>query len=386
MTAFFSDELRPLVEQAENLAAEVLAPAAESVDAQAAWPRHSLQALQDSRLTALTAPLHVGGHGQGLLGLAAVTEALGKACSSTSMCFGMHCVATAVLAAKATRHHQERYLEPIARGHHFTTLALSEAGTGAHFFLAQTSLDRRGDAYELQGRKQFVTSGGHADSYVVSTQAAGSDESGEFSCLVLDRDTEGMRWSDEWHGMGMRGNASRALCLERARVPVANLLGEQGDQVWYVFEVVAPFFLTAMAGTYLGIAQAALDNALQHMKGRRYAHSGQSLADVDLLQHRVGQLWIAVEKTRLLLHHAARLGDIGSLEAIPALLACKADAATTAVTTTNEAMTLCGGSAYGENGALARLLRDARAGHVMAPTTDILTLWTGRSALGVPLV
>ena len=94
---------------------------------------------------------------------------------------------------------------------------------------------------------------------------------------------------------------------------------------------------------------------------------------------------MGVEKTRLLVHHAARLGDLGSPDAIPALLACKADAATTAVSTTNEAMTLCGGSAYGENGVLARLLRDARAGPVMAPTTDILTLWTGRSALGVPL-
>lgn len=386
MSAFFPDELRRLVDLADHLAADVLAPDAERVDAQAAWPRESLQTLCDSRLTALTAPLSVGGHGQGLLGLAAVTEALGKACSSTSMCFGMHCVATAVLAAKATRHHRERYLEPIARGQHLTTLALSESGTGAHFFFAQTSLTRHGDTYEIQGTKQFVTSGGHADSYVVSTETVGSDSAGEFSCLVVDRDAEGLRWSDAWRGLGMRGNASRALTLDRVRVPVANLLGEQGDQVWYVFEVVAPFFLTAMAGTYLGMARAALDITLQHMKGRRYAHSGQSLADIDLLQHRVGQLWIAVEKCRLLLHHAARLGDLGDVEAVPALLACKADAATTAVTVTNEAMTLCGGSAYGENGALARLLRDARAGHVMAPTTDILTLWTGRSALGVPLV
>ena len=103
---------------------------------------------------------------------------------------------------------------------------------------------------------------------------------------------------------------------------------------------------------------------------------------MELLQHRVGQLWTGVERSRLLLYHAARLGDLGSPEALTFILAAKADAAHTAVATTNEAMTLCGGSAYRDNSTLARALRDARASHVMAPTTDMLTTWTGRSALG----
>ncbi|MCM5680052.1 acyl-CoA/acyl-ACP dehydrogenase [Schlegelella sp. S2-27] len=385
MNEFFSSELRRLVEQAESLAVDVIAPSAEKVDRDASWPRQSLAALSESRLTALTVPRAAGGHGQGLLAVAAITEAIGKACSSTSMCFGMHCVATAVLAAKATKRQEQAYLAPIAQGKHFTTLALSEAGTGASFFLSRTSLERQGENYVIDGHKQFVTSGGYADSYVISTQASGSREQGEFSCLVIDRDAPNLHWGHPWHGLGMRGNASRTLHLESTVVPADRLLGDEGDQVWYVFEIVAPYFLTAMAGTYLGIAQAALDLALQHMKGRRHVHSGQSLADIELLQHRVGQLWMSVEKCRLLLYHAARLGDLGDPQAMIALLASKAEAATTAVTATNEAMTLCGGAAYGENGMLARLLRDARAGHVMAPTTDMLTLWIGRSALGVPL-
>lgn len=94
---------------------------------------------------------------------------------------------------------------------------------------------------------------------------------------------------------------------------------------------------------------------------------------------------MAVEKTRLLVYHAARLGDIGSSDALTPILAAKADAGNLAVTTTNEALTLCGGAAYRDNSALARLLRDARASHVMSPTTYMLTLWTGRSALGMSL-
>jgi len=382
MHYFLSAEVQALRDEAQAIAAEVILPAAEQVDAQAAWPEAGMRTLASARLTALTAPQRVGGHGMGLLALATITEVLGRACASTGMCFGMHAVATAVIAAKATPHHDERYLRPIAQGQHLTTLALSEGGTGAHFFLPQTPLQREGDTYVVHGTKQFVTNGSQADSYVVSTLASTPSDLGDFSCLVVDRDTPGVGWSAPWAGFGMRGNSSRAMSLDGVRVPAANLLGHEGDQVWFVFEVVAPFFLTAMAGVYVGLAQSALDAAIDHLKTRRYAHSGESLADVELLQHRVGQLWMAVERSRLLLYHAARLGDLGSPDALTAILAAKADAAHTAVDTANNAMTLCGGSAYRENGVLARLLRDARASHVMAPTTDMLTTWTGRSALG----
>ena len=379
-------EIRHLVEQTRAVCLDVIAPAADRIDADGHWPREGLQALASAGLSGLTVPRAHGGLGHGLLGLAAVTETIGRACASTGTCFGMHCVGAAVIAAKATAHHASRYLEPIARGEHVTTLALSESGSGSHFFLPGTRLERDGDSYLVSGHKQFITSGGHADSYVLSTGAPDEAIEGEFSCLVVDGDAPGLRWGEPWRGFGMHGNSSRALELDRVRVPAANLLGEEGDQVWYVFEVVAPYFLTAMAGVYLGVAQAALDETIQHMKRRRYAHSGQTLADVDLLQHRVGQLWTGVEKSRLLLHHAARLGDLGSPDALTAVLASKADIAHTAVNTANEALTLCGGIAYRENSALTRHLRDARAAPVMAPTTDLLTLWTGRSALGLPLI
>lgn len=381
-----NDRLDELVHRAQAVGRDVLAPNAEGVDRDGEWPAGSLAALAGAGLMGLTAPQRLGGHGQGLLGVVNVTEALGRHCASTAMCFGMHCVATAVMAAKATPFLDERYLAPIAQGRHISTLALSETGTGTQFFLPQTSLRREGDGFVVHGEKQFVTNGGHADSYVISTLASVDDvEAGEFSCLVVDKGTDAVRWGPAWNGFGMRGNSSRSMTLDSARLSAQHLLGAEGDQVWYVFEVVAPFFLAAMAGTYVGIAQAALELTLQHLRARRFSHSGQSLADIEVLQHRVGQIWTAVEKTRLLVCHAAQLGDSASPEALTAILASKADAGNTAVLVCNEAMTLCGGMAYRENGVLARLLRDARASHVMSPTTDLLTTWTGRSALGLPL-
>lgn len=386
MEDLLSVGIRALRDKARTIASDVLEPMADKVDTECLWPAHSLSALAEAGLTGLHVPRRLGGHEQGLLALAVLTETLAQACSSSAICFGMHCVGSAVIAAKSTPDQDERYLRPIAEGRHLTTLALSETGTGSHFFFPQTALTREGEVFIVDGNKQFVTNGGHIDSYVLSAQALEGAEDGEFSCLVLDSDAPGLTWQDEWHGLGMRGNSSRGLSLNAARVPATNLLGSQGDQIWYVFEVVAPYFLISMSGTYLGIAQAALTIAQQHLRERRYAHSGERLANEPVLQHRLAELWMAVEKTRGLIYQAARLADAGDENALTYVLSCKADVADTAVYVTNEAMTLCGGMAYRENSRLARLLRDARAAHVMAPTTDILKQWAGRALLGLPLL
>ncbi|MFZ5862929.1 MAG: acyl-CoA dehydrogenase family protein [Nitrospirota bacterium] len=379
--------VRELRSIADGVTREHIAPRSRQVDAESAWPEHAMRALAKGGLLGLHVPKRLGGHEQGLLALAVISETIARGCASSAMCYAMHCVGTAVIAAKATPYHEDRYLRPIADGRHVTTLALSEADTGIHFYLPRTDLERRGDAYVVRGAKQFVTNGGYADSYVVSTKASAPNaEPGEFSCLVVDAGAPGMTWLEPWNGFGMRGNSSRALQLDQVRVPADNLLGREGDQIWFVFEVVAPYFLMAMAGVYVGVSLAALDLVFDHLRNRRYAHAGSTLANTEVLQYKAAELWIAVERTRALVYHAARLGDMGDPTATAAIMAAKADAGDMAVWVANEAMTRCGGAAYRENGPLARLLRDARASHVMAPTTDILKVWLGRSLLGLPLL
>jgi alkylation response protein AidB-like acyl-CoA dehydrogenase len=165
-----------------------------------------------------------------------------------------------------------------------------------------------------------------------------------------------------------------------------HILGEKGDQLWYVFNVVAPYFLMAMAGTYLGIAEAALNEAKDTLSKRYYAHSGGSLSNVSLLQHRLGTLWANVERTRRLVYHAADLGDKHPQEAMISILSAKAEVANCCVNVVNEVMTLAGGLGYQNNSYLGMLLRDARASHVMSPTTDLLYTWIGRVLLDQPIL
>ena len=379
--------VQALREKTEKIVREVVAPKSDEVDQKAMWPEHSMRAFAKAGLLGLHVPKRLGGLGEGLMALAVLSEEIGKVDPSSALCFGMHNVGTAVMAAKPTKDQENRFLKKIAEGKHITTLALSEHGTGAEFYVPQTELKRDGKDFIVNGAKTFITNGSHADSYVISTKASPEAEAiGEFNCLVLEKDAEGLTWGAPWQGFGMRGNSSLGLTVKNASVPVANLLGEEGDQNWYVFEVVAPYFLIAMAGTYLGIAERALDEATNHLKERKHAHSGRKLAEIPVLQDSLADLWAEVQKTRLLIYQAGILGDAGDARALDYILMCKADVAKTAVHVVNEAMTLMGGMAYRENGIMARLLRDVRASHVMAPTTQILKSFTGRSLLGLPLI
>lgn len=378
--------LEKVRERAGEVTRDVVAPNATRVDAEARWPEENLAVLR-AELGGLVVPEEYDGLGHGLVGLAQVCEIVGRACASTALCFGMHCVGAAVIAARATEAQRERYLDPIVRGEHLTTLALSEPGTGAQFWLPETRLAHAGDGYVVSGRKTFVTNGGHADSYVLSTVAADPDAPpGEFSCVVVDAGAPGLVWGGDWTGIGMRGNSSRSLELRDVAVPAENLLGAEGDQIWYVFGVVAPYFLAAMAGTYLGVAAAALEEARLHLTERRYTHDASRLAQQPVLQHRMGVLWAQVERTRRLLWFAAEEGDTGGPDALPALCSAKAEVADAAVAVVNEAMTLLGGIGYREGGTMERHLRDVRAAHVMSPTTDILRTWAGRAVLGEHLL
>jgi isovaleryl-CoA dehydrogenase len=380
--------LRELEARAREVAQTVIREHAESDDREARWPALSMRALADAGLMGLLVPVRLGGHGLGMSGLVAVAQEIAREHPSAALCYAMHCVGTAVIAAKATPRQEAELLEPIAQGRHLTTLALSEPGTGSHFWIPETTLTPADGGFRLRGTKSFVTNGGHADSYVVSTlsSTAESGNEGNFSLLVLDAATEGMSWQEPWAGLGMRSNSSRTVALTDAFAPEHRLLGEHGDQLWYVFEIVAPYFLMAMAGTYIGIAAESVELARQHLGSRRHQHSGELLGASPLLSHRLGSLWVRLESACQLVYTAARLGDRGADDALLPILACKAAAADAAVELANEAMTLGGGIAYRENSRLARMLRDARAGHVMAPTTDILMTWVGRALLKLPLL
>jgi len=369
-----------------EIAREVVAIHAERCDRDAAWPQEGIGAMQAAGLAGLVVPRSDGGLGHGLAALAQVCEILGHECASTAICFGMHCVGSAMIAAHVTQSQRERFLTPIVEGRHITTLSLSEPGTGSHFYLPQTRIEARCDGYVLNGKKTFVTNGGYADSYVVSAATAKAQPGSEFSCVILSKDNAGLRWGPAWSGLGLRGNSSRTLELADAHCSREDVLGREGDQIWYIFNVVCPYFLIALSATYTGVANAALAEARRHLIERHHAHNGLTLAQVPVMQHRLGGLWARLERTRSLVRCAAEQFDAGDPDALLAVMAAKVEAADCVMRVVDESQTMCGGISYRDGTRLHRMSRDARAAPLMSPTTDVLRIWIGRALLGQPLL
>lgn len=373
--------------QTREIAREIVSAYADRYDREAKWPVEGIRALQEAGLGGLVIPIAKGGLGQGLVALAQVCEILGQECASTAICFGMHCVGSQVIAAHVTPKQQEEFLTPIVEGRHITTLSLSEPGTGVHFYIPQTTLRPVPDGFIANGTKTFVTNGGYADSYVVSSVIDSHElPADQFSCVIVPSDSRGLEWGPPWDGLGLRGNSSRSLKLDNVFISRANLLGHEGQHIWYIFNVVCPYFLVAIAGTYLGVASAALEEARQHMCQRHHTHNGQTLAQAPVLQHRLAKLWSMVERTRRLIYYAAQSFDAGEPDALIGVMASKVEVAECVVHVVNEVMTLAGGSAYRSDSRLHRMLRDARAADLMSPSTDILRTWMGRALLGQPLL
>lgn len=381
-------EISKILETAQEISKTIIAKNTADTDKYAQWPEEGMRALLDAGLGGLTVPIECGGLGHGTETLAKVCEIIGQYCTSTSICFGMHCVGSAVIASKVTEFQQDQYLTPICEGRHITSLSLSELGSGSHFYLPQTKMINAHDgSYMIEGEKSFATNGGKADSYVVSavTENA-SQDTGKFNCIIIPGNSDGLVWGPEWQGLGLRGNSSRNLSLNQVRVSENQILGNLGDQIWYIFNVITPYFLTAIAGAYLGLTRAALDEVKTHITQRKYSFNGKSIASSPVIQHQVGTLWAKYARSRALLYWATQCHDNGLENSQLDLFSAKAEIAETVIDIVNDAMTLCGGNAYRDDSNLNRMLRDARGAHIMSPTTDMLRVWTGRSILEQPLL
>lgn len=358
-----------------TLSAGEISERAAGIDAERRFPEKSIAELVDAGALGLMA----NPESASLSALANSCEAIGAACASTGMVFLMHSIATATVAGGGGDRANE-LLSRLADGA-LGTLAFSERGTGAHFYSPDITAERLFGEVSISGRKSFVTSGGHADIYLVLV----ASESGEGAdCYVIERDAPGVSFSGDWDGLGMRGNSSIAMELKGVEVTDADRIGDAGAGGDLVFGVVAPNFLVGLAAVNVGIASAALAAAADHVTKRSYA-DGSGLAEVQSIQHSLADMDMAVNTARLAVTEAARLGDAGDEGALVALMEAKVIATEAARAVTELALETCGGQAYTPTLPLERNLRDARAGAVMAPTNGVLRNWIGKAIAGLPV-
>jgi alkylation response protein AidB-like acyl-CoA dehydrogenase len=372
------------VSAAASSAQTVLAKHATEVDRDSQWPAASLAALSEAGLMGLTVPESLGGAGQGPATFVRVVDCLAQHCASSAMIYVMHVCGTQVIVAAQDFPQRETVLRDIAAGGHLTTLAFSEKGSRSHFWAPISQAAVKGEGVHVTAEKSWVTSAGHADSYVISTRSAGRSEPLASTLFFVPRDTEGLSVSGPWHGLGLRGNSSAPMRLAALRLPDSSRLSEEGEGFASMMRML-PWFQLGSSAVSLGIARSALVETWQHLSRARLEHLGQSLGDLPNLRARLAKMSIAINALASFVDRVADRVESNSPDALLGVLECKAQAAETALHVTDLAMRACGGAAFSSHLSVERNFRDARAGAVMAPTTDVLHDLIGKSLLGLPL-
>jgi len=379
-----TSDQQQLASSVAALADEHVAPYAAEIDKSAGFPRQAITALGGRGLLGLTVPAAYGGQGQGMRTAVAVLDELSRRCSSTAMVYLMHLCGVACYAAAPEK--TEPWLRGAAGGTHLSTIAFSERGSRSHFWApVSRAVSGDGGVMSLSAQKSFVTSAGQADGYVVSTLDANAKQPLESTIYLVLRGDKGLTVSGAWEGLGMRGNASAPMTLDRVAVGPDRALTSPGKGLELMLGVVLPLFQVGTAAVALGIAEAAVQATQQHLTTSRLEHLGSSLAEIPVLRARLAQMRIETDRAR-----AHLVSVLDSLEAPgPStqlfVLEAKAAATEAAVSVTELGLRTCGGVALGKALPLERLFRDARAPIVMAPTTDQAHDFIGRALCGLEL-
>ena len=152
-----------------------------------------------------------------------------------------------------------------------------------------------------------------------------------------------------------------------------------------MLEVVMPWFNLGNAAVSLGLADAALSAAIGHARGSRLEHIGETLADLPTIRAQLARASIALRTHQAYLREAAASIAAPDEQTPLHVLSVKAAANDAALTITDTAMRVCGGAAFAQHLGVERFFRDARAGHVMAPTADVLYDFYGKAITGLPV-
>jgi len=374
--------------KAREIAGSVLAPAAAENDTAGRFSTEAVQSLGESGLLGLMLPAEVGGAGLGPRTFAAVTAAIAEADASVAMVYVMHVVGAASIAAArpSAAGPMKPVLQEIAAGRHLSTLAFSEAGSRSHFWAPVSRAQRNGNGVIISAKKSWVTSAGHAQSYVVSALSPEGAGPTDLTLYLVAAGTRGLSVAGPWDGLGLRANASAPVTLDQCPVPADFQLTEDSGGFPAMLNVVMPLFNLGSAAVALGLCRAAVTGTTSHLKNARFEHLGHSLGEgLPTLRAQLATMQIETDALAALIDDVVDHLETPRDTTMLRVLEVKAAAGETAIDVTSTAMRVCGGAAFSKHLSIERLFRDAHAGAVMAPTGDVLREFIGKSLLGIPL-
>jgi alkylation response protein AidB-like acyl-CoA dehydrogenase len=369
---------RTLRDAVRAFASSEVGPRAEEVDRQHRFPREVIAAAAQLDLMGVLVPTRYGGAGLDHLAFTIVIEELARACASTAVIVDVHnSVACEPILLFGTEDQRRAWLPRLATGEVLGAFALTEPSAGSDAGALTTSAKRFGDTWALTGTKAFITNVGEAGVYIVFARTGPEPGPRGISAFLVPAESEGLGVGRPYRKMGLHGSPTGDLVLEEVRVPAANLLHEEGRGFTVAMRALDSGRI-GICGQALGIARAALEEAIEHTKERE--QFGEPVAAKQGVRFMLADMATRLLAACQMAYHAASLCSAGkpfTREASMAKL-FGTDAAMDIVT---DALQLAGGSGYVVNQPFERHFRDAKALQIYEGTNQIQRLVIARSLL-----
>lgn len=266
------------------------------------------------------------------------------------------------IARAGSQYLKDKYLRPTIEGKLVAALAVTEPNAGSDVQGILTTAKREGDFYIVNGSKTFITNGFGAD-YITT---AVKTENG-LSLMVIDGNSEGLTRT-KLNKMGWHSSDTAELAFDNVKVPVQNLIGDDGYGFYYIMDSFQLERLT-VAILSIGGAQAILDSTIQYMHER--STFGKPIAKYQVLRHKIATLATELEACRQMVYHTSWLFKEGEF-AVKECSMCKAKATELQKQIADECLQMFGGYGFMEEYPIAAAYRDARAATIVGGTTDIM--------------
>jgi len=374
-----SEEHDAVREAVRAIAEDKIAPYAAEVDEESRYPQEAHDALVASDFFAPHVPEEYDGVGADALATSIVIEEVARVCASSSLIPAVNKLGSMPVILAGSEELKAKYLPPLARGEAMFSYGLSEREAGSDTAAMKTRARPDGDDWVLSGQKSWITNAGVSEYYTVLAVTDPDGRRGaNVSAFVVEKADPGFSFGDKERKLGIKGSPTRELHFEDCRIPGDRMVGSPGEGLKIALRTLDHTRVTIGAQA-VGIAQGALDVALDYVKERR--QFGSRIADFQAIQFMLADMAMTLEAARQMVYVAAAKSERGDADLPFFGAAAKCYASDVAMQITTDAVQLLGGAGYVKDYPLERMMRDAKITQIYEGTNQIQRLVMARQLL-----
>ena len=367
----FSDEQQAIQKLVREFAEKEIAPTVQARDEKAEFSREIFDKIGELGLCGIFFPEEYGGSDGSYVSYILANEELSKVDDAVAAGYASSISLCAWPIWKfGTEEQKKKYLTPLAEGTKLGAFGLTEPNAGSDAARQQSTAVRKGDHYILNGSKIFITNGGEADIYVVFAMTDKTKGTKGISAFILEKGMEGFSFGKEEQKMGIHASKTRELIFQDVKVPVENLLGEEGKGFKIAMQGLDGGRI-GVAAQGLGIAGAALEAAIKYSKERE--QFGKPVCKFQSISFMLADMATKLDAARLLVYRAASLKEQGKPCTKESCMA-KLYATDAAMSIATDAVQILGGYGYIREYPVERLMRDAKITQIYEGTNQIQRL------------